>query len=400
MRSALLIARKDLSQRIRDRSAFLWGLIAPLGLAAIFSLVFNPISDSQFHAEYAVVDEDQGSIAQSFLAQLELLEEGTVTLRTAESEEEARSMVEAGSDAFASADAPQADAAFILPEGLSERVRAGGGAEMTVIGNRSSELSAQMAYSLADGFASRLRAVDISVRAALLSRQGAGQEEGARLVRQAAGTRNPVSVQDISASTRQLDATTQMTAGMAVFFMLFTVQFGVAGLLEERRLGTMSRLLAAPIRKGSIVAGKALTSFALGVGSMGILVVATTVLLGARWGDPLGVAILIVAAVFAAMGILGVVGAAARTQEQAGNFSAVIALVLGLLGGSFFPVSQVGGILSRLSLLTPHAWFIRGLGDLAGGGRGEILPSVVALLAFGLITGSVSWIFLRRSWSL
>jgi len=271
---------------------------------------------------------------------------------------------------------------------------------MTVIGGRGSELSAQMAYAIADGFVSRLRAVDISVRAALPAGQQTQQEEVARLTQQAAARSNPVSLQDISASTRQLDATTQMTAGMAVFFMLFTVQFGVAGLLEERRLATMSRLLAAPIKRGSIVAGKALTSFALGVGSMGVLVVATTFLLGAHWGDPLGAAMLIVAVVFAAMGILGVVAATARTQEQAANFSAVIALVLGLLGGSFFPVSQVGGILSFLSLLTPHAWFIRGLGDLAGGGRAEILPSVVALLAFGLVTASVSWVFLRRSWSL
>ena len=401
MRSALLIAGKDLRQRVRDRSVFLWGVLAPLGLAAIFSLVFNPISNSEFHALFVVVDEDRGPIAQSFLKQLESLErEGTVTLSAAESEEEARSMVEAGSDAFASADKLQADAAFILPEGLSDRVLGGGGAEMTVIGGRGSELSAQMAYAIADGFVSRLRAVDISVRAALPAGQQTQQEEVARLTQQAAARSNPVSLQDISASTRQLDATTQMTAGMAVFFMLFTVQFGVAGLLEERRLATMSRLLAAPIKRGLIVAGKALTSLALGVGSMGVLVVATTFLLGAHWGDPLGAAMLIVAVVFAAMGILGVVAATARTQEQAANFSAVIALVLGLLGGSFFPVSQVGGILSFLSLLTPHAWFIRGLGDLAGGGRAEILPSVVALLAFGLVTASVSWVFLRRSWSL
>ncbi|MCZ7665564.1 MAG: ABC transporter permease [Thermoleophilia bacterium] len=108
-------------------------------------------------------------------------------------------------------------------------------------------------------------------------------------------------------------------------------------------------------------------------------------------------AILIVAAVVAAMGILAVVAAAARTQEQAGAFSAIVGLVLGLLGGSFFPVSQVGGILSSLSMLTPHAWFMRGLGDLAGGGLVDIVPSVAALLAFGLITGAGAWVFLRRA---
>ena len=46
----------------------------------------------------------------------------------------------------------------------------------------------------------------------------------------------------------------------------------------------------------------------------------------------------------------------------------MVALVLGMLGGSFFPVAQAGGLLATLSLLTPQAWFLRGLGDLAGGG--------------------------------
>ena len=63
---------------------------------------------------------------------------------------------------------------------------------------------------------------------------------------------------------------------MAVFFLFFTVQFGVTGLLEERNDGTLARLLAAPISRAAILFGKLLTSFALGVISMTVLVAATT----------------------------------------------------------------------------------------------------------------------------
>ncbi|GAB4247749.1 MAG: hypothetical protein Kow00129_08360 [Thermoleophilia bacterium] len=403
IRAALLIAQKDLRLRMRDRSAFLWGLLAPFGLAAIFSFVFNPISEAEFHAEYAVVDEDSGPIAQAFLEQLRSMEaEGVVTVTVAESRDEAVELVRAGSDNLSSGDEPQADAAFILPPNLSRQVLSGEGGSLTVIGARGSELAAQVAYSVAAGFGSELEAVDLAVRTALTLTQHGGDGPGealevAGLAEKAAQTASPITVADATASTRQLDDTTQMTAGMAVFFLFFTVQFGVTGLLEERRLGTMTRLLAAPLRRGSLVLGKALTSFALGVVSLAVLSVATTVLLGADWGHPLGVAVLIVAVVFAAMGILGIVAAAAKTQEQAGNFAAVIALVMGLLGGTFFPVAQVGGLLSLLSLATPHAWFIRGLGDLAGAGLSAIWPSVGALLAFGLVTGAGSWVFLRRS---
>ncbi len=60
MRAALLIARKDLRERMRDKSAFLFGIVAPLGLAVIFSFIFTPIQNAVFHAEYVVVDLDGG----------------------------------------------------------------------------------------------------------------------------------------------------------------------------------------------------------------------------------------------------------------------------------------------------------------------------------------------------
>jgi ABC-2 type transport system permease protein len=397
VRTALLIARKDLRLRLRDRSALIWGILAPLLLSTIFSFVFNPLSQDDFHAQYVLVDADRGPIAQSFRQMLsELEEEGIATIRVVESEEEARRQVEAGSDSFGSDGADTADAAFVIPQGFSQTVLSGRGGELAILGSRGSQLSAQVAYSVTSGFAAELHAVNVALHTAVPPGE-ADPAQSATLAEQAQATPNPISVQDISASTRQLDSTTQMTAGMGVFFLFFTVQFGVSGLLEERRLGTMSRLLAAPISRTSVILGKALTAFVLGVVSLAVLIVATTLLLGADWGHPLGVAALVAAGVFAAMGVLAIVASVARSQEQAGSMGAIISLVLGFLGGTFFPVSQVGGVLAYLSLVTPHAWFMRGLGDLAGGEVADVWPSVAALLAFGLITSAFSWIFLRRA---
>jgi ABC-2 type transport system permease protein len=120
---------------------------------------------------------------------------------------------------------------------------------------------------------------------------------------------------------------------------------------------------------------------------MSVLVTATAVLMHAEWGEPLGVALLILAGVLAATGVTAVVASLARTPEQAGSWQAIIAVVLGLLGGAFFPISQSGSVLATLSLVTPHAWFLRGLGDLAGpGGPLSAWPSVIALLVFAAVT--------------
>ncbi len=400
MRTAFLIARKDLRQRLRDKSALLYGVVAPLGLAFVFSFVFNPIQQATFHADYVMVDEDGGPIAETFgdvLAELEA--EGIATVRKVDSVQDAEEQVGSGSDAFATDAEQTADAAFIIPEGLSERVLSGHGGEIAVLGAAGSPLAAQIAYSIAQGFAAELGAIEVAVRTAMPPDEQADPEAVGMLAGAAARTDSPVSLQDSTASTRQLDQVTYMAAGMAVFFLFFTVSFGVSGLLEERRIGTMHRLLAAPIGRRSIIAGKALTSFSLGIVSMTILVVATTVLLGAEWGHPLGVAALVVAAVFSAMGILAVVAATAKTQDQAGNFQAIISIALAFLGGTFFSISHAGGIMTRLTLLTPHAWFLRGLGELQSGQLMDIVPAIGALLAFGLVTGAAAWVFLERAGS-
>ncbi|NGY66531.1 ABC transporter permease, partial [Lentzea sp. NEAU-D13] len=184
---------------------------------------------------------------------------------------------------------------------------------------------------------------------------------------------------------------------MAVFFLFFAVQLGMTGLLEERRLGTMTRLLAAPVRRSSILAGKLLTSVAIGVLSMTVLIVASSFLMGAHWGNPVGVALLVVSGVLAATGAMAVVAAIAKTADQAGGWQAVVAIVLGALGGTFFPVAQAGGVLEVLSFATPHRWFLRGLADLAGGEVTAVLPSVAAMTVFAAVTCTVAVSLFRKA---
>src|SRR5581483_1740948 len=192
-------------------------------------------------------------------------------------------------------------------------------------------------------YAAELNRVRLSVATVTAGHGTVGDTQA--LAARAAATATPVAVSDVSAQTKQLDTKSFFAAGMAVFFLFFTVQFGVTSLLEERSEGTLARLLAAPIGRGSILGGKLLVSFLLGVVSMAVLAVATSLLFGAHWGNPLGVAVLIVAAITSAMGIMSLIAALARNAEQAANWQSVASVVLGLLGGTFLPASQAPGML-------------------------------------------------------
>ncbi|MBT8227943.1 MAG: ABC transporter permease, partial [Dactylosporangium sp.] len=218
----------------------------------------------------------------------------------------------------------------------------------------------------------------------------------AELAQRAAARTRPVVLSDVSAKTKILDSKTYLAAGMAIFFLFFTVQFGVSSLIEERTNGTLRRLLALPIRPSAILLSKLLTSLVAGVSSMGVLIAATTLLMGASFGATLGVALLVLTAVLAATGVTAAVASLARTAEQASSWQSIVATVLGLLGGTFFPVGQITG-LSLAVLVTPHAWFLRGLAALAdGGGPRDVLPASGALLAFALVTGSIGFLRLRK----
>lgn len=387
-------------QRMRDKSVFIYAVFAPFGLALIFSFVFGPLDDVDFHATYAVVNQDDGPIATAFIGMLDSLEkEGMATVVEFDSVEQARQRVEDGSSQISAEENVTIDAAFVLPPGLSESAMSGGGGKITVIAGAGAHLEGQVAYSLANTFSAEVAAIETAVHTVIEHDKGVlAESDGvSSLVDAVAATDLPVSLNDVTAATRQLSQSTYFAAGMSVFFLFFTVAFGVNGLLDERRVGTMSRLLAAPIDRRQIIAGKVTTSFVLGIVSMSVMVVATTVLLGAEWGHPFGVALLVVSVVVAVMGILCVVAALAKTQIQAENLQSILSLVLAIPGGAFFPLAQMGETLERLSVFTPHAWFLRGLGDLVTGEVSAVFPSVLALLAFGVVTGGISWPLMLRA---
>jgi ABC-2 type transport system permease protein len=336
-----------------------------------------------------LVDLDDTHVSGEFVAILEQIEEEELILLE---------RYEDAATAGQAVDGGDVDAYFLIEEGFEQSVFASTDTAIEVVGNVDAPTSTQVAESIAQQYATGLEATQLAIATTAAA---SGTEVTPEFFASLSGDPSTAAfsymLDDVTAATRQLDATTYYSAGMAVFFLFFTVQFGVLGLLEEERDGTMNRLMAAPIGRASIIAGKAILSFLLGLISMGVLVAGTQLLVGASWGAPLGVALLVVAGVLSAVGIMGLVASVAKTPEGAGNLGAIIAVILGMLGGVFFQLGSGDDLLSKLSLLTPHAWFMRGLADLADGASWTAaLPAVGAIMVFALVTGSIAWVLLRR----
>ena len=83
MKTAFQIALKDLKLRVRDRSAIIIGIVAPLALAFIFNAVFGGAFDPTqgLGLEYGVVDLDESDLSRGFLDVLDQVEdEGILSL--------------------------------------------------------------------------------------------------------------------------------------------------------------------------------------------------------------------------------------------------------------------------------------------------------------------------------
>ena len=368
MGAVLVIALKDLRQRLRDRSALVLGFIAPLAVAWLVSAAFG--STQTFHMDVGVVDRDHGQVAagfRSFLRSPELSDLVTVTV--VGSEAEARSKVDKGT----------LDTAFVLPEGFSTAVLAGGGRPISVLGSVDSSIATQVSRSLASSFAAQLDAVRLSVATAVEA--GAPHAQAAALADAASRIRPPETVVAQSASTRTIDA----------------ISFGARGFFLERAGGTMERLVAAPITPGAVLLGKSLATFVYGVTSLGTVALFTSLVFGAYWGPLPAVVALVLALALVLVGLTALVIALARTERQAEGLSSLLVFGLVLLGGNFIFISAAPPLLRSLSLLTPNGWALRAFTDLAGGADWTaVVTPVLVLLAFAFATGGAAVALRRR----
>ncbi|MYG92706.1 MAG: ABC transporter permease [Acidimicrobiia bacterium] len=390
MRDIGWIVLKDLRQQVRDRTIFIFGLVAPLAIAAALSLAFGSFlrTDEPVVFEFGVSNADPGgSISEAFsVAMAELETEGLIGITFHRDRLSLDRAVEEG----------EVDAGFFIPHGFSQATVAGWEAEVIVVANPEAPVVAGVAASIAEQFA--LEVASASAAGATLALLGGfTPEQMVQAGLAASQTNPPARVASLEAEVRQLDGPTYYSAGAAMFFMMFVVGVGLLSLLEERKRHTLARLLSSPVGPGRILAAKFILSIAVGVGSVGLFMLVSRFLLSADWVNLPITALLVVAAVGAAAGIVSLVAGWARTSEQAQNFQSVVAVAMGILGGAFFPISGGDSFLATLSLATPHAWFMRGLGDLTGGGGLGVVALPLAVLAgMAAVTLTISLLGARR----
>jgi ABC-2 type transport system permease protein len=187
------------------------------------------------------------------------------------------------------------------------------------------------------------------------------------------------------------DAAQLAVPGFTIMFVFLTAQMTARSIYDEKKVGSFRRLLAAPMSKASLLAGKMLPNLFTGLIQTGVIFAFGTIgmrLLGLTpmtLGDaPLVVALVAVLVALCSSSLGTLIAAIARTENQIGGLSAVVLWVMGVLGGSFIPLFFLENFLGPLPQIVPHYWANRAFNDLMvrGLGLAGVTVEIAVLLGF------------------
>ena len=386
MFAPLVIARKDLRQRIRDRSALAIGLIAPVAIAAVMSLAFR--GAETFHFALGVVDNDHGPVASALMQSLRQPE-----LKRLVSVRFLPDLAKAAGDVKNR----KVAAALVIPTGFSAAAAGSAPANVQVLSSVNNTIAASVTQSIASSFVAQINADRLSVATAIAA--GAPPSRLADLAVAASKLQMPMQAAPRSLGAHPIKAISYFAPAMAIFFLFFTISFTARSFFVDRGQGMIERMRAAPIRPLEILLGKALSVFVFGVVSLTMIAVVTSLLFGADWGDPVAAAAICVAMVISVVCLTALVIGIARSQRQADGIASAVVFLLALLGGNFVFISAAPPLLRKLSLFTPNGWALRALTDLSttGGGLGAVTVPLLAILGFSAVVASAASLLARRA---
>jgi ABC-2 type transport system permease protein len=172
-----------------------------------------------------------------------------------------------------------------------------------------------------------------------------------------------------------------------LLFVFLTTLTGSAALIESRRLGISKRMLSTPTALTTVVTGEGLGRFGIALVQGLYIVLASLVIFGVNWGDPLGAAAILVAFSLAGAGAGMLMGAMFRNDQQAAGLGILFGLGMAALGGSMLPLELFSPTMQTVAHFTPHAWANDAFAELVrrGGTVTDILPQLGVLAAYGIV---------------
>jgi ABC-type multidrug transport system permease subunit len=211
-----------------------------------------------------------------------------------------------------------------------------------------------------------------------------------------------LTLQEVNLSGGSINVNTfdQNVPGFSVTFLLLGMLLGVSlGLLDERDWGTLSRLRAMPVAAPSILVGKLLARFAVGVVQMITLLAAGWLVFDVSLGpQPWALLLPTLGIVFAGTAFGLVVAAVASSREAVLPVGSIVIVTMAAVGGCWWPIDLEPRWMRTVALAFPTTWAMDAFNDLMIRRRtfeAALRPTAV-MLAYGALYLCVGLTIFRR----
>jgi ABC-2 type transport system permease protein len=364
MKRALFITLNEVRLYLQDKGDLAFSLLLPI---VTFALMYGAFGGhTLFEATASIVDEDGGPYAARLIQGIDSIDGISVEKLTAA---QADSRLER-SDLLL---------ALVIPPGFSSTLEAGGQARLIFKqrgnGGQEGQILASIIRGVAGGIDQELQARHQV--AANLAGTAAPPDRIDAVVRQYLDEEHArptlgVTEEVLGGSPNFIK---QYLPGIVTMYVLFALTLSARTIVEERKRGTLERLLTTRLNAGELFFGKFLANVARGfVQTLALLALSYAVL---RFFTPYSfMASLVIGLVFAAAAsALGmVIASVARSEDGASWIAVVLTMFMVMMGGTFFPVSE-GTILALIGKVSLNTYANRALQTVItqGGSLGETL---------------------------
>jgi ABC-2 type transport system permease protein len=420
MRAEWAMAAKDLRLLARDRTGAFFVLGFPLLIMVFFGSVFGGSGPGKGAIPLAVADLAGTPLAKAFAGDLQ--EEDSLQVALTGDRTAAEDLVRRG----------KAVAAVVIPADFDRKATSllqGGRVEVELLSDpaRAAESALLQGMLTQMGFRTMARIFDspsmgkqmiTQARLMIAAAPNMKDDERERLralldaaedtvVNRQPGPAGPSStpsIVQVRASELARESNMPRNAfsitfpqGVAWGLMGCVVAFG-ASLAEERRRGTLLRLVTAPLTALQIPLGKFMGCF---MASMTVIVMLTAfavAALGVRVGSLSMLMAATIASAYAFSGLAVGMAGFFRTEGGARSAGNAVVLILAMVGGGTIPLAFMPPFLRTASAASPFSWSIFALEGAVWRGLGwmDMAPSLLVLWCLGTAGLAVATLAIRK----
>ncbi|MGD8472657.1 MAG: ABC transporter permease [Anaerolineae bacterium] len=185
---------------------------------------------------------------------------------------------------------------------------------------------------------------------------------------------------------------------MTIFFAFFMGANSAESIIREDEEGTLERLFTTPTSQAIILGGKFLTVVLTLIVQVVVLLLASGLIFGIKWGQPLTVFLVTLGLIVVAAGFGVLLMSFVKNTRQTGPVMGGVLTLTGMLGGLFTSgVPNIPEAFDTVRLVMPQGWAMYGWElALQGSGAGGVLLPVGVMLGLGALFFAVGVILFRK----